>query len=898
MPTATLDTNSAAVVRGDVLCFVANVHGQRVLTKALPAAIGVPGYAAGVATAEPSADRRVTYTDDPTISASITGVSPGPGLARVSSAARVERVSVYAEGDIPLGRFDAAGTLFWLPSRAVPAPVAGGSAGGKFVARAATTASLTLSGPVSNVQDTVILGENDTVFVLHQSDESENGPYRIINVGAGQGTLVRDADFNTANELVYGLIVEVMQGEQHGSQVWKLTTTTPITVGVTALEFEQTTDVVDHTRITTLYTIQGTPVLPGDFKSAATRVILDAGSIAFFQPDGEYTWEQPLDVFEQHNDLALVCPNGRARVVQSYAPPSSQADLLTNALIRIRGTVATTPVNTTIATNAIQGTNVIVVTSATGIVAGGKLQIRGNNNGGDALEMSDSNDVTLTEVVEVDSTYAGGTSVRLTAPLRQWHKAGCTVKTIAPVQNFSVIGLSFCCPGGTIASAILAEGAIGLRVERCAVQGFSRAGVNLREGVRDSAVSDLESYGEVNCIVFLESAMGIDVKNVRSRADGKRAHANGTPRALITLWLRCTSIKVSDCVLQHAHCGLRHVGGWHLQYANIMIRDMDGDAIRTRDGSIAAGGVLGLGVDMGASPLGALANAYGGVDSYGAEFAIDVSYANVTVANCYGTSDLDYYWFGHDSFKVTFSGIKAINHGPVSGTVVDGRTLQARGMRLNDITGIVESYQCAGCTFGLFTIGTPSLMFDEYVYDGTAGNSTAGVAMWLEHEGEWGGPRFGRVKLVSVNGIYFGAAFIATPDYRLQFDVVEDFPRRYTNVSLAINRTGGSAVTPGEVLELKSSNVRDVGGAAGASNKVVVNTGLCPGCVSNGLPLLVCDLPNSDVSAIVTGTGNAGDLLESNAAKQLVVNNATTARAGRLWANKTSGAAAVTRVSA
>lgn len=119
MALATLDTNSPAVIKGDALCFVANVHGQRVVAKALPDVVAIPGYAVGIATAAALPDKRVTYTDEPTIAASITGVTPGAGLARLSSAARVERVTSYEAGDIPVGRFDAAGTLYWLPTRAV-----------------------------------------------------------------------------------------------------------------------------------------------------------------------------------------------------------------------------------------------------------------------------------------------------------------------------------------------------------------------------------------------------------------------------------------------------------------------------------------------------------------------------------------------------------------------------------------------------------------------------------------------------------------------------------------------------------------------------------------------------------------------------------------------------------
>jgi len=124
MTTMQLDTSSAAVVKGDVVALVVDINGLALVTKAVPAALAVAGRAYAVAVESVAPGARGRFTRESRIDASTTGLTAAAAsFARVSSAARIERVATYSTGDLPLGTVDTRGVTYWAPEAAIHAGV-------------------------------------------------------------------------------------------------------------------------------------------------------------------------------------------------------------------------------------------------------------------------------------------------------------------------------------------------------------------------------------------------------------------------------------------------------------------------------------------------------------------------------------------------------------------------------------------------------------------------------------------------------------------------------------------------------------------------------------------------------------------------------------------------------
>lgn len=102
----------------------------------------------------------------------------------------------------------------------------------KASVRAATTANITLSN--TQTVDGVSLVAGDRVLVKNQTTGSQNG---IYVVAAGSWTRATDADADA--EVTTGLYAYVEEGTANGGTGWVLGTTGTITVGTTALVFNQ-----------------------------------------------------------------------------------------------------------------------------------------------------------------------------------------------------------------------------------------------------------------------------------------------------------------------------------------------------------------------------------------------------------------------------------------------------------------------------------------------------------------------------------------------------------------------------------------------------------------------------------------------------------------------------------
>ncbi len=111
----------------------------------------------------------------------------------------------------------------------------------KQAVRVISRSNVTLNGGAPSQVDGVNLSLNDRVLVSGQNTGSQNGLYYVTTVGSGSnGTWQRSIDGNETGEVQAGMIVMVTEGTTYADTQWKLITNNPITIGVTALTFEQT----------------------------------------------------------------------------------------------------------------------------------------------------------------------------------------------------------------------------------------------------------------------------------------------------------------------------------------------------------------------------------------------------------------------------------------------------------------------------------------------------------------------------------------------------------------------------------------------------------------------------------------------------------------------------------
>lgn len=113
----------------------------------------------------------------------------------------------------------------------------GGSATYKDAVRAASTASVPLTGSTPLVIDGVTLADKERVLLKDQSPASGNGIYEVA-ISGGSYTLSRAKDADTDKEVLPGMLVPIAEGTLYADKIYQLLTNAPIVVGVTALNFQ------------------------------------------------------------------------------------------------------------------------------------------------------------------------------------------------------------------------------------------------------------------------------------------------------------------------------------------------------------------------------------------------------------------------------------------------------------------------------------------------------------------------------------------------------------------------------------------------------------------------------------------------------------------------------------
>ncbi len=629
-------------------------------------------------------------------------------------------------------------------------------------------------------------------------------------------------------------------------------------------------------------------IRPGSNKAAEINAVLAAGD-AVRLIDGTYNIETAL-LFPSSSKLSGA-GSGRTLIVPTFSPIVGLADDPTNALIKIQGAADTSYLNTTISQQIIKDSKHIFVTAAGTLSANQWIRIQGNNTGGDALEMSDGSGVILTELLKVDSTYVSGTTVPLAAPALQHHKNGLGAVGVAPIEGVLIEGVDLAADGGTVAVGILCDYAVGVTIRDVAGAGFSRSLIELMNGTRDYLIEDIYSRGENNSIVHQRSAMSGVLRRVKSAERGKRFHANGIPRGLLTMRQRCTSIRVSDCSLQRGCVGIRYWGGNHLSFEDIIIRDMDNTEALTRD-STEIPGLCGTGVDAGAGPLTI------------AEFALDVAFVNVHLDNCRAPSEAIEHapaWYLHDTMKLTLSSCSVINNGVSPFDTVNGQAYTMAGVLASDCHGVINGLTVKGVAYFLQTNNVFELLDCSELYfaagPGVGTNGTIGI-LWDHNGGAGTSPRIKSLRLENFFAhIRFGSQFQATPDWQFQIDRYFRDASIWHNCVLAHNNTGTSFTT-GDIVELDQSSpagVRRVKTPAAANPRNAVVTVGGSSDLGTG-HIMVSPLPATLGHVTATGAVNVGDLLEANSSRQAVVNNSPATELqilGRALTNQASGTGTV-----
>ena len=106
--------------------------------------------------------------------------------------------------------------------------------------RLLSASNVSLSGGAPATLDGASLALGDRILVTGQSTGSQNGLYKVSVVGSGSnGTWIRTRDGDDTGDITAGMITYIESGSTYADQTWKLTTDNPITIGSTALTFEE-----------------------------------------------------------------------------------------------------------------------------------------------------------------------------------------------------------------------------------------------------------------------------------------------------------------------------------------------------------------------------------------------------------------------------------------------------------------------------------------------------------------------------------------------------------------------------------------------------------------------------------------------------------------------------------
>lgn len=113
----TLDSGSAAVVAGDVVCLAGSTTSVPKVTKATSGAITAAGSVFGVVYAAAAPGSKVLVATGGVVSPTVTGLAAASGACRLNaSSGRCQKVSSFSNGDYVIGSIDSRGWLAVAPA--------------------------------------------------------------------------------------------------------------------------------------------------------------------------------------------------------------------------------------------------------------------------------------------------------------------------------------------------------------------------------------------------------------------------------------------------------------------------------------------------------------------------------------------------------------------------------------------------------------------------------------------------------------------------------------------------------------------------------------------------------------------------------------------------------------
>jgi hypothetical protein len=790
MTYARLDSSSAALVVGDVVCNVADAHGNAVVTKATPAARGIAGRAWGILKDDALAPgaRGKFFDAGDLVPASYTGLTSS-GFVRVSSGARCEVVGAYVEGDSPMGKSDSLARLLLEPEATVGEGVGGDPA--EYVLPAGSTAAAI-----------------NAAVVTANAAYVSTGRIHTVRVQAGECLL------ETAIVMLSGV-----------------------------------------------------------------RLVGAGGGTTVFKPD------------------------------PAWVPDVGLANDPTNALVLAQGQLDAATLDTTLTTAITPGGVAYygagsrkVSVAAVGTLADDQwIAIHGFETGvGQNPGGTNGSLVICDEMCKVDSIDA--LVLTLNAPTILHHvtenggavgDGALWVRRVVPRENFCIEGIRFDASGRTFANAITLDYCVGAVIERCEFTGFSRAAIEGRKGTRDSVIEHTLLDGELNCGVYLDSAMNVQVLETRSSATGLRHHANGNINALIYTQTLCTNIVIDGFSLHHACIGVWLGSFREATLVNGIIDDMDvRDYItQTSDQNV------GVGIHMG----------YGELDI--TTWMAGLVMSNITCTNCRSdpaTSVIAdrariFTIFYHDCNNIAASDIEVINDGLSHLTTLDGdNDYYMGGLGFQDCGGSFANHVMKGVEYAFAFNSGQSVKFRglEIVGPPGGGGSNPVVALWFNQD------NLSSLEIIDAylqGGIYFGPDFSPANNYNsihLQ-DMSFDGVHFNGPLVLAKNTTGGTRVQ-GDVVVFDPAaavGTREVDTPTGNGDaRACIVAMAAQNTIADNAMLFVAPANTYADAVKVDGVVAVGDLLETSAASvNARVNNSPAAYValGRAMSSKGAGVAAV-----
>jgi len=514
-----------------------------------------------------------------------------------------------------------------------------------------------------------------------------------------------------------------------------------------------------------------------------------------------------------------------ANITTTLAPAVGLADDWTNTLFKA-ASVSTATTTRVIAdagsTAAFPGATRLAVTSSVGFAAGDWILVFSYNRLVRPPSYITGEDAPVYRIYKVASVAAG--IINIVGVVSYWHAnwvsdidlitplppEGSTVTKITLTEGITWRGGRFDCSGGSIANAFHFDGVLNVKVSGVTFKGFSRAGIEFLRGSKNIELSEIAHEGEVNCAIYLQQSEQVTIDNFRSPTVASATrHANGIPRALITMRRRTSKVIINNGHFAWGTIGIQH---WHVEGVignNLVFENLDGNnRPETIDGQISKR--CGIAIDGGqASTALIYPNGVDGIGAQdGAPFSVDVNFTNVLIYKCLGDAATQCFIYLHDSIAHRMTDVTIANYGNGDGT----GGLAIKPIILSDAPGAYLKNLHTTGTYGcIYTENLAALngRIDGVHHQAAAGSGYSfGYFLDLNHGYSGGQLIIRNVKITNGSFLWtFGTQF---GDYAMQIENFQNDPM--TQPSDLLICVSNTTVRPANEFQ-----VMQITGALGAS---------------------------------------------------------------------------------